>query len=260
MQRGPGRRDGHSLELPQPGNGGSRPTPKLAWVYRNKHGGYNGAVRASRCVGFTAILGWACCAAGCDSDDDPAATAAGTGGAPIADGGHAGGAGNAGDASASAGDAGDAGDANAGAAGESSVVPYANVVALSVASGSDGAYAFSVSIESSDIDCSQYANWWEVLTEDGALSYRRILEHSHTDANGSSDADQPGNTFTRLGGPVPIDADTVVLVRAHLSTGGYNGRVMRGSAREGFTQAPEIGADFATDVEDDPPQSTGCAF
>jgi hypothetical protein len=137
--------------------------------------------------------------------------------------------------------------------------PYANVVAVT-ASGSDGAYTFGVSIESSDIDCSQFANWWEVLTDDGALTYRRILEHSHTDANGSSDADEPGNTFTRTGGPVPVLADAVVLVRAHLSTGGYNGQVMRGSAAAGFVQAPEIGADFAADVEDDAPQPTGCAF
>jgi hypothetical protein len=215
-------------------------------------------VSALRVVGFAAFLAWGVGAAGCDSDDDSAPSSAGS---ASAQGGGAltGRAGNGGTAD-DAGSSGAAGDANAGAGGGPDRVPYANVVSVEVASGSDGAYALSVSIESSDIDCSEYANWWEVLTEDGALSYRRILEHSHTDANGSSDADQPGNTFTRLGGPVPIAADTVVLVRAHLSTGGYNGSVMRGNALEGFRQAPEIGADFATDVEDDPPQSTGCAF
>ena len=206
-------------------------------------------MRTLRIVGLVALLGWCAGAAGCDSDDHEGPSSAGKGGAEDARGG-------------SAGDAGDAnpGDANGGAAGESSVAPYANVVAVSVASGSDGAYTFSVSIESADIDCTQFANWWEVVTEEGALVYRRILEHSHTDANGSSDADQPGNTFTRTGGPVPLAADAVVIVRAHMSTGGYQGRVMRGSAAQGFAQATDIGEDFAVSVEGDAPQPTGCAF
>lgn len=142
---------------------------------------------------------------------------------------------------------------------EPSPAPYAHVTAVEV-SGSAGDYSFAVSIESADIDCSQYADFWEVLSETGELIYRRILEHSHTDANGTTDADAPGNTFTRTGGPVPIAADAVVLVRAHLSTGGYNGRVLRGSAGDGFTDAPDIDASFAPGVEDDDPQPGTCAF
>jgi hypothetical protein len=127
--------------------------------------------------------------------------------------------------------------------------------------GEEQAYRFGVSIESADIDCTQFADWWEVLNEDGALLYRRILEHSHTDENGTSDADAPGNTFTRSGGPIAVAADTVVLVRAHMNNvDGYNGRVMRGSATTGFSDAPEITADFASDVKDDAPQPTSCAF
>jgi hypothetical protein len=137
--------------------------------------------------------------------------------------------------------------------------PYANVTAV-VASGSDGSYTFDVSIESADIDCSLFADWWEVLGEDGSLLYRRILEHSHTDANGTSDVDAPGNTFTRSGGPVPVAADEPVLVRAHMSTGGYNGQVMRGTAAGTFVPAPDIDAHFAADVEQADPQPTGCEF
>lgn len=150
-------------------------------------------------------------------------------------------------------------DANAGASGTSDVEPYANVVKVTT-SGNEGKYTFNVSVESSDIDCTQYANWWEVLTEDGALVYRRIIEHSHTDENGTSDPDKPGNTYTRNGGPVPVAADTVVLVRSHLSTGGYNGMVMRGTAAGEFVQAPDIGGDFAPGVERLEPQPTSCAF
>ena len=148
---------------------------------------------------------------------------------------------------------------NAGASGAPTEPPYANVTAVA-ASGDPASYTFNVTVESADIDCSQYADWWEVLTTDGALVYRRILDHSHTDANGTSDPNAPGNTFTRDGGPVPIEESDVVIVRAHMSVGGYNGAVMRGSVADGFTQAADIGADFATNVETEAPQPTGCEF
>ena len=137
--------------------------------------------------------------------------------------------------------------------------PRADIVAVAT-SGSAGAYTFNVSIESDDIDCTQFANWWEVLSPDGALIYRRILEHSHTDDNGTSDPDAPGNTFTRSGGPVDVQAGDEVIVRAHMSTGGYHGMAMRGSASAGFSAALDIGSTFAADLEDDDPQPTSCAF
>jgi hypothetical protein len=166
---------------------------------------------------------------------------------------------------ATAGEGGAAGDSPSGtggdlaAAGAGAVAPYANVTAV-VTSGNDGGYTFDVSVESADIDCTQFADWWEVLSEPGALIYRRILDHSHTDANGTSDADAPGNTFTRSGGPVSVAADDIVIVRAHMSDGGYNGRVMRGSVSAGFADAPDIGSDFAAGVEHDDPLPTGCEF
>jgi hypothetical protein len=138
--------------------------------------------------------------------------------------------------------------------------PYANVTAVSVDSGSDGTYTLAVSIESSDIDCSQFANWWEVLSPEGALLYRRILDHSHTDANGTTDPDAPGNTFTRTGGPVAIAASDTVIVRAHMSNGGYAGSAMRGSVSGGFAPAPDIGPAFAAAVETAAPQPTGCSM
>lgn len=137
--------------------------------------------------------------------------------------------------------------------------PYSNVTAVAT-SGSEGAYTFNVSVESADIDCTQYTDWWEVLGEDGSLVYRRILTHSHTDENGTSDADAPGNTFTRSGGPVEVAADEVVIVRAHMSNEGYNGMVMSGTVDTGFEPAPDIGSDFAADVETEDPQPDGCAF
>ncbi len=126
---------------------------------------------------------------------------------------------------------------------------YANVVAITV-SGTPGGFTFAVSIESADIDCDQFADWWEVISENGELIYRRILTHSHTDENGTTDADAPGNRFTRDGGPVEISNTDVVLVRAHMNNAGYIGAVFRGSVSGGFTATSAIDADFASNLED----------
>lgn len=124
----------------------------------------------------------------------------------------------------------------------------ADVVSIEV-TGDPNAYQFSVEIASPDAGCDQYADWWEVLTEEGKLVYRRILAHSHVD-------EQP---FVRSGGPVAVKADTVVLVRAHMHPGGYGGSVMKGTVQAGFEQV-ELGSDLAPGVESEPPQPTGCAF
>ncbi len=116
-------------------------------------------------------------------------------------------------------------------------------------SGETGAYNFSVTVSSPDEDCSQYADWWEVISQDGELLYRRILLHSHAN-------EQP---FTRSGGPVPIEADTIVLVRAHMNPGGYGNQGMEGSFEGGFGQV-ELSPDFAAGLEQTPPLPQGCNF
>jgi hypothetical protein len=124
----------------------------------------------------------------------------------------------------------------------------ADVVSISV-SGEPGTYNFSVTVSSPDEGCSQYADWWEIVSQDGELIYRRILLHSHVD-------EQP---FTRSGGPVPIEADTIVLVRAHMQPGGYGGLAMKGSLEQGFEQV-ELSADFAANLLETLPLPEGCNF
>jgi hypothetical protein len=124
----------------------------------------------------------------------------------------------------------------------------ADVLSVEV-SGNPQAYTFLVQVSSPDTGCQQYADWWEVVSLDGKLLYRRILLHSHA-------GEQP---FTRSGGPVPIQADTQVWVRAHMNTGGYGGQVMKGSPNSGF-QAAQPSADFASNLEDQPPLPEDCAF
>jgi hypothetical protein len=116
-------------------------------------------------------------------------------------------------------------------------------------SGEPSAYQFAVELASPDTGCEQYADWWEVLSENEELLYRRILLHSHVD-------EQP---FTRSGGPVEIEADTLVYVRAHMNTVGYGGAVMRGTVQGGF-EPVEVEAGFGSDLERVPPQPEDCAF
>jgi len=124
----------------------------------------------------------------------------------------------------------------------------ADVISVT-ASGQSQSYQFSVEISSPDTGCEQFADWWEILSEDGELIYRRILLHSHVN-------EQP---FTRSGGPVDIEENTVVYIRAHMNQAGYRGMTMKGSAESGFISV-ENPPDFSTGIENEPPLPTGCNF
>jgi hypothetical protein len=124
----------------------------------------------------------------------------------------------------------------------------ANILDVKV-NGEPGDYSFSVTVSSPDEGCSQYADWWEVIDQEGELIYRRILLHSHVD-------EQP---FTRSGGPVPIEADTVVLVRAHMQPSGYGSQAVKGSPRQGFKPI-ELSPEFAADLSEMPPLPGDCGF
>ncbi len=116
------------------------------------------------------------------------------------------------------------------------------------ATGDPWDYTFAVTVHSPDLDCSQYADWWEVVQDDGTLVYRRILNHSHAD-------EQP---CTRTGGPVEIADGDEVIVRAHMNEQGYGGQAMRGSVRDGFVVDPSITATFAAELESADPQPEDC--
>jgi hypothetical protein len=124
----------------------------------------------------------------------------------------------------------------------------ANVTAVST-SGSVGTYTFSVTLKSDETGCEQYADWWEVLSEEGELLYRRILVHSHPTT-------QP---FTRSGGKVAVKADEVVYVRAHMNVLGYVGAVMKGSVSKGFKAVTDL-PKFSEKLETQSPLPKGCLF
>ena len=124
----------------------------------------------------------------------------------------------------------------------------ANVIAVQT-SGSDGAYRFAVTLQSTETGCDQYANWWEVLNKEGTLLYRRILVHSHPDT-------QP---FTRSGGSVKIGKDDIVYVRGHMNKEGYVGEVMMGSILSGFKVVTELPT-FSEKIETQKPLPNGCLY
>jgi hypothetical protein len=124
--------------------------------------------------------------------------------------------------------------------------PSASITQVSV-TGDEGAYTLFATVLSDETGCDQYADWWEVLTPEGALIFRRILNHSHPD-------EQP---FTRDGGPVPIAGDQEVVVRAHLHPLGFGSTAVAGSVSGGFSPA-ELEGGFAAHLEMEPPLPEDC--
>ena len=116
-------------------------------------------------------------------------------------------------------------------------------------SGEENNYTFSVTIESPDTGCDQYADWWEVISPEGQLLYRRILGHSHVD-------EQP---FTRSGRIVPIKNDEIIYVRAHLNNLGYGSLVYSGTIVGGLF-ADSLDASFAEELMTTEPLPTNCAY
>jgi len=115
--------------------------------------------------------------------------------------------------------------------------------------GKENNYTFAVTISSPDTGCNSYADWWEVITPEGELLYRRVLLHSHVD-------EQP---FSRTGGTVAIESQQPVVVRMHMSDTGYSPIAQQGTVKNGFSEVT-LPADFAASLADVEPLPTNCAF
>ena len=117
------------------------------------------------------------------------------------------------------------------------------------ATGEPNNYTFAVTVASPDTGCERYADWWEVITPEGELLYRRVLLHSHV-------TEQP---FRRQGGIVKIQPQQKVIVRVHMFPDGYSSIAQEGTVKSGFTTVtlPSKFADSLASVE---PLPKNCAF
>ena len=109
-------------------------------------------------------------------------------------------------------------------------------------------YTFNVSLYSRDSGCDKYADWWEVLGEDGELLYRHVFDKSHPD-------EQP---FTSSIESIKITEDKTVIVRAHMNDTGYEARqAWKGSVKNGF-KFVRLSENFAASVTKEEPQPPEC--
>jgi hypothetical protein len=106
-----------------------------------------------------------------------------------------------------------------------------------------------VEVESEDTGCDQYADWWEVVDQNGSLLYRRILMHSHVN-------EQP---FSRSGGPVETPEYATLIIRVHMHPHGYSRSALKGSVKDGF-QPVLLDQGFAESLAEVPPLPDTCAF
>ena len=126
--------------------------------------------------------------------------------------------------------------------------PKANVMSATT-SGTSGNYTFEVTVSSPDQGCDEYANWWEVISQEGELIYRKTFDRPHVD-------EQP---FTTEGGPVQIPNDQIVIVRAHMKEAGYGGQAVEGApGASGSFRPVALPDSFAFDIDDISPQPGIC--
>ncbi len=124
---------------------------------------------------------------------------------------------------------------------------YAEIIEFKAKEFFGSGYSLYATIKSSDKDCGHYVDWWEAVSEDGKLLYRRTLAHPHS-------SEQP---FSRGGSARNINKDIVFYVRAHLYPDGYSNKGMKGSIKTGFTSVI-IPDGFAADLAKSGNKSSRC--
>ncbi|CEL99265.1 unnamed protein product [Vitrella brassicaformis CCMP3155] len=126
--------------------------------------------------------------------------------------------------------------------------PHADILDLGIKNGTSGGYVLKVRYTSTDKDCTQYMNWYELLDEEGRLLFKRHMTHPHTKF--------PIWRETLL----PVDGvydDTTVIVRGHMYPNGYSGKAIKGSIKDGF-QPIDLPSDYAREAETGGPEAPEC--
>ena len=125
---------------------------------------------------------------------------------------------------------------------------YAAIANVSASKSPLGAgYSLLVTIKSSDENCNHYVNWWEAVSEDGELLYRRIFGHPHS-------KEQP---FSRGRFVESIGYETIFYIRAHMHPTGYSNMGMKGSIKTGFREE-ELPSRFAKHLANEGRMPANC--
>ena len=126
-------------------------------------------------------------------------------------------------------------------------------------------YTLEVTIQSPDLHCRQYTNWWEIITPEGELKGRETFDQPHKDQSS-----WPGVLTLSA---AKVKPDQPLLIRAHFKGGqmnhegqfelswhwsGYTNQALKGSIQAGFHRQVRLPGNFALWLEDDPPQPTEC--
>ncbi|MEO1400516.1 MAG: hypothetical protein AAFV72_04595 [Cyanobacteria bacterium J06635_1] len=100
-------------------------------------------------------------------------------------------------------------------------------------------YTFTATIQSPDQDCERHADWWEVLTPDGILIKRQLVDKVHK-------TERP---FSSTMPSVKIQPDQAVIVRAHFNGTYFSGpdplvdeRFFSGHRKSGYTDQALLGS------------------
>ncbi len=138
------------------------------------------------------------------------------------------------------------------------LIDGAVVLAVEATPKASGQYNLSVTIQSPDQNCTRHADWWEVLSEEGKLLGRNIINTPH-------EFERPFTTEKTM----TLDPTQTIIIRAHFSDDldgeYYNGidkyttQAMRGNLNKPDSfESIRLPARFASGVEDEAEQPQGC--
>ncbi|MEM9088493.1 MAG: hypothetical protein AAGC93_07085 [Cyanobacteria bacterium P01_F01_bin.53] len=131
-------------------------------------------------------------------------------------------------------------------------------------SGQPGNYTFKVKLQSPDKTCKQRADWWEVITPEGALIKRQVMNTVHKDEQAfeSDELDSlalaPDQTViirAHFNGEYVSEQDLLVderISRGYIDKSGYTDQALKGSISKGFNVV-RISENFAPWLEETEP-------
>ena len=139
------------------------------------------------------------------------------------------------------------------------LIEGAVVLGVEVADQAASNTQLAITLKSPDQDCNQYADWWEILSQEGQLLHRQFITELHP-------YEQP---FTVTNQSLSLSTDEKVVVRAHLKVtpdtenalgkpiNPYADQAMVGSLKDGFKPV-RLSSQWVASVAQQEPQPVAC--